>query len=219
MVVWYQARKIKNKHMQFLKLNSYFDILTDVKNDKTIPKYSTNLVYLSKADLKSDIESKIMYSIIYKQPKRSDYYWILHVDHVDDPNTFEYTFEPIIENTLFRINLRLGFRIQPLINLYFRQIVEELVENKEFDIISNYPSLQKNKIAGDFRFIIIHRVHNRDHEFKFNEKITMNLYNLIKTFGINDINAFGLDTSNVIIETVPLVVKSEYKHKIKRMEL
>lgn len=219
MLVWFNARKIKNKYMQFLKIKSFFKILSDIKHDELIPKYSTNLVYLSKANLESEIEGKIMFSIINKQPKRADHYWILHIDHLDNPTTFEYTFEQLIPDTLFRVNLRLGFRIQPLINLYFRQIVEELVKSKEFDLTSKYPSLQKNHIPGDFRFIIIHRVYNYEHSFKFKEKVTMNLYNIIKTLGISDIKSFGLDTSNVMVETVPLVVKSEYKNRIKRVKM
>ena len=205
--------------MQFLKINSYFDILSDLKKDNSISKYSTNLVYLSKANKKTDIEGKIIYSIINKQPKRADHYWLLHIDHVDDPTTFEYTFEALIPDTLFRVNLKLGFRVQPLINLYFRQIVEELVANKEFDLTSEYPSLKKNKVPGDFRFIIIHRIYNFEYSYKFREKITMNLYNIFKYLGVSDVKSYGLDTSNVTVESVPLFVKSEYKSKIKRVEI
>jgi KUP system potassium uptake protein len=219
MIVWYNARIIKNKYVQFLTIKSFFKIISDINKDTTIPKYSTNLVYLSKADLKTEIEGKIIYSIINKQPKRADNYWILHIDHVDDPTTFEYSFEKLIPDILYRVNIRLGFQVQPLINLYFRQIIDELVKTKEFDIISKYPSLRKNNIPGDFRFIIIHRVYNQNQGLKVKERITMNLYNIIKHLGITDTRAYGLDTSNVQVESVPLVIKREYKSKIKRTEL
>ncbi|MEI6752988.1 MAG: KUP/HAK/KT family potassium transporter [Paludibacter sp.] len=218
MLIWFNARKIKNSHMQFFKIESYYKILADIKNDLTISKYATNLVYLSKANKKTDIEGKIIYSIINKQPKRADHYWLLHIDHLDDPTTFEYTFEELIPGTLFRVNIRLGFRVQPLINMYFRQIVEDLVASKEFELTSHYPSLQKNNIPGDFRFIIIHRIYNFDFGTKFREKFTMTLYNIIKNLGITDIKSYGLDTSNVMVESVPLLVKQEYKGKIKRIE-
>ena len=218
MIVWFNARIIKNKHMQFLDFKSYFKIISDISADTTISKYSTNLVYLSKADNKSEIEGKIIYSIINKQPKRADNYWILHIDHVDDPTTFEYTFDKLIPDVLYRVTIKLGFQIQPLINLYFRQIIDELVENKEFDLISKYPSLNKNNIPGDFRFIIIHRVYNHNQGFKYKERLIMNFYNIIKYLGITDTKAYGLDTSNVMVESVPLVIKREYKSKIKRAE-
>jgi KUP system potassium uptake protein len=219
MLVWFNARHIKNKYMQFLNITTYYKLISDISKDTTIPKYSTNLVYLSKANMKTDIEGKIIYSIINKQPKRADNYWILHIDHMDDPTTFEYTFEKLIPDTLYRVNIKLGFQVQPLINLYFRQIIDELVENKEFDLTSNYPSLRKNDIPGDFRFIIIHRVYNQNQGFKFKERFTMNLYNIIKLLGITDTKAYGLDTSNVQVESVPLVIKRESKSKIKRAEL
>jgi KUP system potassium uptake protein len=218
MLVWYNARIIKNKHLQFLKIESFFRILSDIRDDNTIPKYSTNLVYLSKADQKTDIEGKIIYSIINKQPKRADNYWILHIDNVDDPTTLEYTFEKLIPDTLYRVNIKIGFQVQPLINLYFRQIIDELVANKEFDLTSNYPALKKHHIPGDFRFVIIHRVYNQNMGFNLKDRMTMNFYNVIKHLGITDTRAYGLDTSNVNIESVPLVIKTEHKNKIKRAE-
>ena len=217
MFVWYNARKIKNKHMQFLKIENYTKILSDIKKDESIPKYATNLIYLSKADKNTDIEGKIIYSIINKQPKRADHYWLLHIDHLDDPTTFEYSYDVLIPDTLYRINIRLGFRVQPLINMYFRQIIEDLVANKEFVLTSNYPSLAKNNIPGDFRFVIIHRIYNFDLGSRFKERITMTLYNIIKYLGISDIKSYGLDTSNVMVESVPLLLKQEYKAKIKRI--
>ena len=218
MYIWFNARKIKNKQMQFLKIADYFSLISDIKNDKTIPKYSTNLVYLSKANYKTDIENKIIYSIINKQPKRADYYWILHVDYVDDPTTLEYNFDEMIPNTFYRINLKIGFQIQPLINLYFRQIIDDLVSNKEFDKVSNYPSLKKHNIPGDFRFIIIHRVYDQNQGFRFKERLIMNFYNVIKHIGIYDSKAYGLDTSNVLVETVPLIVQTKSNVTVKRVQ-
>ncbi len=217
MYVWFNARKIKNRQMKFVKIADFFGIISDIKSDKTIPKYSTNLVYLSKANYKTDIESKIVYSIINKQPKRADYYWILHVDNVDEPTTLDYNFDVLIPDTLFRINLKIGFQIQPLINVYFRQIIDDLVRNHEFDMISNYPSLKKYDIPGDFRFIIIHRIYDQNQGFRFKERLIMNFYNVIKHIGIYDSKAYGLDTSNVLVETVPLVVHSRSSVKVKRI--
>lgn len=219
MFVWYNARIIKNKHLQFLKIKSYYQIISDLSADETIPKYSTNLVYLSKADFKTDIENKIIYSIINKQPKRADNYWILHVNHVDEPTTLDYTFEKLIPGTLYRINMNIGFKVQPLVNIYFRQIISELVENKEFDLTSSYPSLRKNNIPGDFRFIIIHRVYNQSQGFSLKERMTMGFYNYIRHLGIPETKAYGLDTSNVHVESVPLVINTEYKRKIRRINL
>ena len=217
MLVWFNARRIKNRHVQYVKIEPFYSTISDLKQDKTIPKYATNLVYISKANYATDIENKIVYSIINKQPKRADYYWILHIDLMDDPNTFEYTFDQLVPNVLFRVNLRVGFKIQPMINIYFRQIVDELVANKEFDLRSNYPSLRKHDIAADFKFILIHRIFTLNQINKFGEKLSLSIYNIVKHLGISDIRAYNLETSNVLVESVPLIVDTSCKLKIKRV--
>lgn len=218
MITWYHARIIRNKQMRFEHLEPYYNVISDIKNDETIPQYATNLIYLSKADHTDEVESKIIYSIIHKHPKRADHYWIIHVDYHDEPDMLEYTFNQLIPNTLFKVNLRLGFRMQPYINLYLRQIIEDLVANGEFDLTSCYPSLRKNGIMGDFRFIIIHRLYSNENSFTLMEKFTMNLYNLLNVLETSVPKAFGLDTSNVKIEDVPLIVKRRSVNRIQRAE-
>ena len=136
MYVWYNARSIRNNQLQFTKIAPYYKIISDIKKDETISKYTTNLVYLSKANYNDEIESKIMYSIINKNPKRADHYWLLHVDYQDDPSILEYSVEELIPDTLSKVNLHLGFRVQPYISLYFRQIIEDLIEEDKFDLTS-----------------------------------------------------------------------------------
>ncbi len=217
MLVWFNARRIKNRHMQFVKVEPYYATLIDLKSDVTIPKYATNLVYISKANLTQEIENKIIYSILNKQPKRADCYWFLHIDLMDDPNAFEYTFDQLVPGVLHRVNLRVGFKIQPMINIYFRQIIDELVANNEFDLQSNYPSLRKHHINADFRFILIHRVFTLNQINNFGEKVSMYIYNIVKHIGISDLRAYNLETSNVVVESVPLIVDTSCKLKIKRV--
>jgi KUP system potassium uptake protein len=217
MYVWYQGRNIKKRFTQFVRIKDYAEIISDIRNDVSIPKYSTNLIYLTRADSNTDIESKIIYSIIHKRPKRADTYWFVHVDILDEPRTLEYSIETIIPNVLMRIEFRVGFKIEPRINLFFKQVIEDLVNNNEMNMLSRYPSLQKHKIMGDFRFIIIDRVQNYDFEFSPKDKIVMNLYSFIRRIGIPDIKAFGLDTSSALVEKVPLIVKTTSELNLKRI--
>lgn len=217
MLIWYNARRIKNRHMQFVNVEPFYETLSDLKKDISVNKYATNLVYISKANRSHEIENKIIYSILNKQPKRADHYWFLHIDLVDDPNTFEFTFEPLISDVLYRVNLRVGFKIQPTINIYFRQIIDELVATNEFDLSSNYDSLRKHDINADFRFALIHRVFTLTQITSFKEKISMYFYNIIKHIGISDLKAYNLETSNVVVESVPLIVDNSCKYKIKRV--
>ena len=217
MYVWYNARKIKNKQLKFVKVKDYFNVIKDLSEDTSVPKYATNLVFLSKADYLTDLENKIIYSLLHKHPKRADHYWILHVHYIDEPYSLKYSVEELIPNVLCRVEFRLGFRVQPLINQYFRQVIEDLVAEGKFDSLSGYPSLRKANMQADFRFIVIHRVHNYEAEFTWLQKLIMNMYGVIAKFGLSDIRALNLDTSNVKEETVPLVINYPKRSKIERI--
>jgi KUP system potassium uptake protein len=219
MYVWFNAQKIRAKYLEFNKINKYLDIISDIKQDLTIPKYATNLVYVSRSDSENFIESKVIYSMIHKQPKRADHYWLFHYEYLDTPDTLDYTFTPLIPDTLFRINVRIGFRVQPYMTLYLRQIIEDLVNEGKFNLTSGYPSLQKRGMSGDFRFIVIHRIYYPASSDSSRDNIIMNLYGIFKHLGITEERALGLDTSNVVVEKVPLIVKqNKDARRIKEME-
>ena len=159
MYIWYRAWNIRRKYLKFKKLSDYYDIIRDLKADETIPKYATNLVYIRQSDSDDMVEDKLIYSIINKQPKRADHYFLVHFSNDDAPDTLNYTCHELIEQTLYAINIRVGYRVNPLMTLYLRQIVEDLIAQHRFDIRSCYPSLRKHNIAGDFRFIVLHRIY------------------------------------------------------------
>jgi KUP system potassium uptake protein len=188
-----------------------------LSNDKTVPKYSTHLVYLTSANNPKEIEHKIIYSILNKKPKRADIYWFVHVDTLDDPYTCEYTVEHIIPNDIIRVEFRLGFRMEPKINLMFRKVVADLVANKEVNITSRYESLERNNVVGDFQFIVMEKYLSQDIELPFIEKMIMRLYFLVKEYSLSEERGFGLDVSNVTIEKFPLIVAPVPNLSLKRV--
>ncbi len=218
MVVLYYSRKIRNKLVEFVKVDGYFGLLETLSKDTSIPKYATHLVYLTSANNSSEIEHNVIYSILYKQPKRADVYWLVHVDVLDEPYTLEYKVEEILKGKLIRVDFRIGFRVDPRINLMFRYVVEELVKNNEVNIVSRYPSLEKRHLTGDFRFVVMEKFLSLDNELPWIQKIIMDLYFFIKKFALPDEKAFGLDTSTVAVEKVPLIVKPISGLKLKRIE-
>ena len=217
MFVWYEARKIRNRFVIFVKVQNILNTLTSLSHDESIPKYATNLVYLTSANRSDEIESKVIYSLLQKFPKRADIYWFVHVDVLDEPYTMEYKVEELVNDKVIRIDFRLGFRIDPRINMMFRQVVEELVNNKEVDIISRYASLKEKNVIGDFRFVVIEKLLSYDNDLGFYDKFVLNVYDLLKIFSLPESKAFGLDTSFVTVETVALVVKPTGKLKLKRI--
>jgi KUP system potassium uptake protein len=209
MYIWFSGRKIKNSFIEFIHIDNYKEIIKDLSQDETIPKYATNLVYLTKANKISDIESKIIYSILNKHPKRADVYWLLHVDILDDPHVLEYKVTHIIPGTMIKVDFKIGFKVQPRVNLFFRQVLDELSHNHEIDMVSHYASLRKHHISADFRFVVIDRIQNYDFDFPPKEQFVMDMYAIFKQFGITEVKALGLDTSNVMVETVPLYIDRE----------
>ena len=159
-----------------------------------------------------------MYSILQKQPKRADVYWLVHVDVTDEPYTTEYKVSHLIPGKLIRIDFKLGFRIEQRINVLFRLVVEELVRKGEVDITSKYTSLNKHKIIGDFRFIILEKVLSRSNNLSFKEKMVMAYYFILKRLSLSEERGFGLDLSFVTVEKVPLIITPPDDIKLQRIE-
>jgi len=202
---WYVARKIKNRFVKYVEIEDYFQIINELSSDESVPKYSSQLVYLTSANFKTEIESKIIYSIIQKEPKRADIYWLVHVDVVDEPYTRDYKVEFLIPGKLIRIDFKLGFRVEQRVNLLYRKVIEELVKNGEVDITSQYKSLNKHKIAGDFRFVLLEKHLSKFSKLSFYERSIMDYYFILKKLSLSEERSFGLDSSYVDVEKVPLI--------------
>ncbi|MFZ4547568.1 MAG: KUP/HAK/KT family potassium transporter [Bacteroidales bacterium] len=218
MYTWQRGRGIKNQFTRFVKIADYISTIKDISADETIQKYATNLVYITHADFDTDIETKILYSVCNKKPKRADTYWLLHVHITDEPHTMEYSVETLSPGVLMRVEFRLGFKVQPRINLFFKHVLEELVASKEIDLESGYPSLRKHHIPADFHYIIIRRIQNYDFDFPAFEQFIMDVYRWLTKMSTSDIRAYGLDTSNVVEEKVPFVIETGKRNILKRVQ-
>ncbi len=218
MLIWYKARKIKNRYVEFVRLENYVPIIQELSNDLSITKYSTHLVYLTSANNPKEIEHKIIYSILYRKPKRADIYWFVHVDVLDDPYTMEYVVQTIVPNEIIRIEFRLGFRVDHRIQYMFRKVVEEMVANKEVNVVSRYESLGKNNVMGDSRFIVMEKFLSRDNLLPLWERLLMRGYFILKKFSLSEERGFGLDPSDVTLEKYPLIVSAMPDYSLKRID-
>ncbi|MFI5196945.1 MAG: KUP/HAK/KT family potassium transporter [Chitinophagales bacterium] len=217
MYVWYSARKITNRFLKFVNLNEYLPLLNDLSHDTSVPKFATHAIYLTKANNTFQIEERIIYSIFSHKPKRADFYWFVHVERTDEPYTMEYTIEELKKDKVIRIEFRLGFRVQPRINLMMRKVIKEMVANKELDITSPYPSLSKHNLAADFVFVILETFLSTDNEFKGRDGFILNSYFFLKNLSLADDKSFGLDTSETCVEKIPMVVTPFTKMELKRI--
>jgi KUP system potassium uptake protein len=218
MWVWFQAKKIRARYVEIVKIDEYKDLIVELSNDQTIPKYATHLVYLTSADHSDEIERKVIYSILQNRPKRADIYWFVHVDVVDEPYRMEYKVIHLQSQDIIRVEFKLGFRIAPRLNTMFKKVVEDLVHSGEVDVFSRYESLNKNQVVGDFRFIVIEKTMSNENEFPVMEKLILDSYDVLKRLSLSEAKAYGLDGSNVVVEKFPLVVAPSKDIKLRRIE-
>jgi len=217
MYIWFKARKINNRFLHFIDLKDQIPLLNALSADESVSKYSTHLIYLTKANNAKQIEEKVMYSIMSRKPKRADTYWFIHIETTNEPYTMEYSVDQIEPGKVIRIEFRLGFRIQPRVNVLYRKVIEDMVARNEIDITSKYESLHEYKIAADFRFVIMEKFLSYNNSFGAKEGFILNSYFAIKRLALSETKAFGLDTSETHVEKIPLVVKPVGNIVLKRI--
>lgn len=208
MYVMTKAKMINRRYVEMVNLHKHGELIKQLSLDESIPKYSTHLVYMTGAEKVDEVEEKVIYSILQKQPKRADIYWFIHVNTVDEPYKAQYEVTHFYKDDVIRIDFILGFRVEPRIGKMFRQVVEDMVKNKEIDITSRYQSLQKYKLVGDFKFIVIQKQLSHDNQLPWFEKIILNAYFLLKRISLSEPKAYGLDSGNVLVEKYPLILSS-----------
>ena len=208
MYVWFKASQIKNSLLHYVRINEQLSSLNDISKDKDIAKFATHAVYLTRASIFSElIEQSIIYSILVRNPKRADVYWFLHVEKSDEPYTMEYSVNEVCADKIIRVDFRLGFRVQPRINVLFRNVLENMVQDHQLNIISRYPSLQKHSLMADFRFVILEKFLSNNNDLNRWEKFILNCYFNLRKCAQTEQEAFGLDTSETKVEFLPLVYK------------
>ncbi|MDR0194158.1 MAG: KUP/HAK/KT family potassium transporter [Myroides sp.] len=206
MVINYLAKKIRKNYTEFVNIEQYKDVLQDISTDTSIPKFASNLIYLTNSNTCSKIEYKILYSITQRRPKRADNYWFVHVHVSDQPYNLEYKIQKMGADNLIRVDFYLGFRNDQKISVLLKQVLKELVSTGEIDVISKYASLQKNNIYTDFEYVIIEKELSYDNELPAHEKIILMLYEWLKKLALSEEKAFGLDSSSVTVERFPMVI-------------
>ncbi len=217
MIVWRNSTRIRNSYIDFRPVKAMAPVISAIKADREIPKFASNVIYFSRSADSSQLESKLLHSIINRQPKRADHYWVMHIEHLDESEALEYAVETVVPDTLFFVTLRLGFRVEPKVSVYLRQIVEDMVAAGELDLISTYPSLRREHIPGDFRFIILNRIFSLASTCSRGEAFLLRMHDTLRRLGTSDREAMGLDTSGVTLETVPLIISTAPTRRITRV--
>ena len=214
MFIWYRGVEIKERESQYLLVEKYKKQLLQLSSDKDIPKYATNLVYLTGAKYESDVDYAVLYSILNKQPKRANVYFFVHINVVDEPYKREYKVTKFSDKKIFKITFNLGFREHQRINMFMYQVIDDLLKNKELDLQPTKYNLRgKAESVGDFRFVLINEVLGNNNGLTSFDSFIMSLRLKLKRITVTPEKWFGLDTSIITKEAVPLNV-IQIKEKI-----
>ena len=208
MVVWYRATQLEHKYCVELPLSDYVKNLGDLHDDESIPLLAHNLVFLDKADDDPNtIDRDILYSILDKDPKRAVAYWFLSVNVTDEPDTMNYQVETYGTDYIFRVRLNLGFKSDQKINIYLRQIVGDLIKSGELPMQERKYSIYGKSPVGTFKFCMLHKsVPAKTRRLSAMDEAILNIKYGIRRIAGSKEKWYGLDTSALVIEKVPLLV-------------
>ena len=217
MILWVTAKRIRMRYSDEVKIKDYLDQLMVLSNDSDVPKYATNLVFMSSAKSPKKVEESILYSLLQTQPKRADVYWFVHIETTDEPYTMEYEVNTLVPDDVYKVNFSLGFRVQQRMNVFMKRVVEELVENDELSVHSRYHSMSHKYPTGDFRFVLIQEFLSNENELPWVEQLILSIYLSVKGWISSPKNWFGLDSDSVDIEKSPLVLQPVKDVRLKRV--
>ncbi len=205
MLIWYRGTQLERKYSTRLKIRDHIPGLTSLCHDTEVPLLAHNLVYLDGEPDPELIDRDILYSILDKDTKRAQAYWFVNVHVTNEPNTLNYELETYDTDFIFRIRLNLGFKCSQRVNVYLRQIVQDLQQRGELPKQEKKYSIYGVSTVGTFKFCIIHKSVTTKSELSALDEMVLNAkYSIRKVAGSKE-KWYGLDTSSLIIENVPLL--------------
>ena len=204
MISWFRGTQIERMQSVKLHLVDYTGAIRTLQNDNTVPYCANNLIYLSKGEDFELIDRDILYSIFDRDPKRADAYWFISVNTTDNPFQREYEVNTLGTDFIFRVNLNLGFKVRQSVNIYLRQIVNDLMKTGELPPQSKDYSIYGPSAVGSFKFCLIRKMMPMAGDLSAFDNMLIHTKYFIRRIAGNPMKWFGLETSRVIIEYVPL---------------
>ena len=209
MIIWQYGELLKNDntfHREYVSLLAYKNQLKNLSQDQSMPLYATNLVYLTHVHNGYKIKKDILYSILDKRPKRAQVYWFVTVNVTDNPYTTAYSVDTYNTNYMVNVQLYLGFRMEQKVNLFLRQIINEMMIKGELPRQPQQYTTIPDRSVGDFTFVLIQEVLSPDTQLDNLKKNIIQARLWLQKYTVTPAIWFGLSYSDVIEERVPLAL-------------
>lgn len=206
MIVWHRGTQIEQKYRTYLKISDHIPSLGMLRDDEDVYTLTQNLVYLDNSKDPEYIDRDILYSILDKDPKRAHAYWFVSVNVLDEPDAMNYQVETYGTDYIFRIRLNLGFKCSQRVNVYLRQIVDDLQKSGELPEQDKKYSIYGKSTVGSFKFCMIKKSVPTKSELSSADEMILNIKYAVRKIAGSRVKWYGLDNSSVIVESVPMIV-------------
>jgi len=206
MLIWEWGNRIQENAAEEVALSTYIPQLKQLREDDSLPLSQTNVVFMVPKLQDDQIGQQFIYSILDKRPKRAKVYWFVNVEVTDEPYTKKYEVSMADTDFIVKLKLYLGFRVPQEVNLYIRQIIQELMKDGRLPLQPQRYSLTPGRNVGDFQFVMIEEELSNATALSKWQKQVMQTKLFIKRHTISPERWFGLEYSDVVHETVPLVI-------------
>lgn len=206
MLIWEWGNRIQENAAEEVALSTYIPQLKQLREDDSLPLSQTNVVFMVPKLQDDQIGQQFIYSILDKRPKRAKVYWFVNVEVTDEPYTKKYEVSMADTDFIVKLKLYLGFRVPQEVNLYIRQIIQELMKDGRLPLQPQRYSLTPGRNVGDFQFVMIEEELSNATALSKSQKQVMQTKLFIKRHTISPERWFGLEYSDVVHETVPLVI-------------
>ena len=203
---WRRGTQLEQEYATRLPVGDYLPNLDTLHKDSSLPPLADNLVFLDKAGDMDTIDRDILYSILDKDPKRAAAYWFISMNVTDEPDTRRYSVETYGTDYIFRVRLDLGFKCHQRVNVCLRQIVRDLIESGELPPQERKYSIYGKSDVGSFKFVFLHKAVPSKSELSFLDELVLNTKYAIRRVAGSKVRWYGLDTSSLVVETVPFIV-------------
>ena len=220
MFVWRRGTAVERTQSVYLPVDKYIDQLRSLSHDADYSTLADNLVFLTNDSSFDKLDRDILYSILDKRPKRAKAYYFINISLTDDPNTREFIVNDFGTDFLFKITLRLGFKVNQRINTYLYQIVGDLIKNNQLAPQNHRYSIYKeHSEIGDFRFCLLRKVLAPETDINGFDARCLELKYFIRRICGSPARWYGLENSNIVFEYVPLFSKVKREQKLTRIML
>ena len=220
MYIWRRGTAIERTQSVYLPTKQYIDQLAELRQDNEIPYLADNLVFLTNDSSPDRLDRDILYSILDKRPKRARAYFFLNIQVTDEPYTHEFSVNTFGTDFIFKVQIRLGFRVNQRVNEYLYQIVEKLVQDNMIAPQHHKYSIYKKKSSvGDFRFCLVRKVPSSSADISAFDRNIINAKYIIRRVCGSPAHWYGLENSSVIFEYVPLFARTKRQHTLDYVEL